>query len=441
MWIAAAALLGAAAAAARDKPGDLPVYTRAAARAVAGGDFYDPADVPSFSYPPALVLAALPLLPLDDFGQRWAWWSLNLFLLGGILWTVKAAVTLALEVASETGESRTAEARRRVWAWGGLTALLAARFVLSPLQYQSHDLILLALLTAGAVWWTRGRDGAAGAACGLAAALKATPLLALPFFLLRRRWRAAAAMTAVGAATTILPDLLFRNPAGGPWVFTWIERFVRPVSAGVAPNVPGAWTRWNPLNQSLTGTLTRLTSAPTEAEHVPVQLILASPGVTRGLTLAAQAAVIAWLAWCGWRPRRDDRPAEPLAATVPPDVTATSDRLTPGLRCLAELSLVLCGMLLLSPMSSTQHFCLLLPGLAVVAARLIMTPRDKTNVLLTAVLLVLGPLPAKDVVGDYAAEVVRSGGGHTACTLLVLWATGRLLIRDRRAMARSVGEH
>ena len=312
--------------------------------------------------------------------------------------------------------------------------------MLSPLQYQSHDLVLLALMTASAVWWTRGANGRAGIAAGVAAACKATPLLALPFFLLRRRPAAAGALLLAAAAATALPDALFPNPAGAPWALTWAGRFVAPVPPGAAPDVDGAWERWNPLNQSLAGTLARLTSDPIKPHHTPVTLWPATPAAARALTLITQAAVLCWLAWCGWRPAANDRPAAPFRDAPFRNADGPPGGLTAGLRCLAELNLVLCGMLLLSPMSSTQHFCFLLPGLAVVAARLVLAPRDGANGLAAAVLLLAGTLPAKDLIGDAPAEAVRSAGGHTLCTLVVLFAGGRLLARDRRAAARAGAE-
>ena len=430
--LAACAALGVALAAVREKPGDFPIYMRAAEQLTAGQSIYDPANERAFSYPPAFALVTLPLVPLSDFARRAAWWGLNLALLGGVLLAVGAAVRPAL-VPGESGDPAEDEARRRMWIWAGLTALLGVRFALSPLAYQSHDLILLALMTTAAVCWTRGRNSRAGAAAGLAAACKATPLLALPFFVLRRRWTAALAMLLAAAAASLAPDALHPDPDGGPWIATWAERFVLKVPLGGAPDVEEAWERWNPLNQSLAGTVARLTSdpRPDRPKHVPVTLWRAPPAAARALTLAAQAAVLLWLAWCAWRPADRDRPAAPFT-----DAAAPPGGLTPGLRCLAELSLILCGMLLLSPMSSTQHFCFLLPGIAVVAARAVLAPGDIWNGAAAVGLLVWGTLPAKDLIGDAACEIVRTAGGHTACTLIVLLATGRLLALDRRA-ARS----
>ena len=409
------------------KPGELPVYMRAAERAVAGESFYSAQDRPAFSYPPAFSLATVPLVPFSDYGRRWVWWALNLVLAGGVVFAVWRLARPSLRGDDEE------HTRRRAWWWGGLTALLSARFLFSPLEYQSHDLILLALLTAAAVWWTRRDDGRAGVAAGLAAACKATPLLVLPFFLLRRRWVASAAMVAALAGATLLPDLLFPNPAGGTWAETWYGRFVARVSVGSAPDVGGAWRTWDPLNQSLTGTLARLTHDPPSENYRDVAAFTPPAGVVKGLTLAAQAAVLLWLVWCGWRRPKNDRPRDPFAAGV--DDVGPHRPLTPGLRCLAELGLALCGMLLLSPMSSTQHFCFLLPAAAVIAARAVRAPSDRVNLAAAAALFLLGTLPARDLIGDGVYEFVRTAGGHTACAIVALLGAGRLLVADRRAAA------
>ncbi|MFH5806419.1 glycosyltransferase 87 family protein [Alienimonas sp. DA493] len=436
LGLLACLLLGGVIAAVRDKPGELPIYMRAAERLWAEQSIYDPADDPAFSYPPAFALVTLPLVPLNDDCRRAAWWGLNLALLGGVLLAVWAAVRPALlgdgNAGADGKESDDRTTRRRLWGWGGLTTVLAGRFVLSPLAYQSHDLILLALMTAAAVCWTRRRNGLAGTAAGLAAAFKATPLLAAAFFLLRRRRSSLLAMALTIPAATFAADALSSNPDRGPWVKTWAERFVLPVAPGTAPDVENAWERWNPLNQSLAGTIARLTSDPStdrlERGGAVVTVRRLPAETAQQITLAAAGLVLLWLAWCAWRPREQDRPAAPFQ-----DAAAPPGGLTAGLRCLSELALTLGGMLLLSPMSSTQHFVFLLPGIAVIAARLVLRPRDLLNDLAAVGLFALGTLPAKDLIGDELSEVIRSAGGYTACTLIVLLACGRLLWKDRRA--------
>ncbi|MEM9701883.1 MAG: hypothetical protein AAF907_05510, partial [Planctomycetota bacterium] len=71
LWaLAVCGLLGAGIAAIREKPGELPVYLRAAQQLTGGDSIYDPANDPAFSYPPAFSLVTIPLLPLSDYCRR-----------------------------------------------------------------------------------------------------------------------------------------------------------------------------------------------------------------------------------------------------------------------------------------------------------------------------------------------------------------------------------
>jgi hypothetical protein len=74
-----------------------------------------------------------------------------------------------------------------------------------PLQF---NLVILFWVTAGFWLLYRENDLAAGAAFGLAAALKALPVIILPYLVLKRRWRAAASMVLAGTALTALPAIL-----------------------------------------------------------------------------------------------------------------------------------------------------------------------------------------------------------------------------------------
>jgi hypothetical protein len=75
------------------------------------------------------------------------------------------------------------------------------------------NLSLLALLLAAFACLRIGRDGWAGVLVATAAAIKAFPILALGYFLYRRRWRASAATVAALAFWLLVIPLPFRSPA------------------------------------------------------------------------------------------------------------------------------------------------------------------------------------------------------------------------------------
>jgi alpha-1,2-mannosyltransferase len=100
-----------------------------------------------------------------------------------------------------------------------LFALLA---VSSPLhtnfQHQNLNVVLLAATGGAARALREGRDTAAGALVGFAAALKAFPALLLAYLALKRRWRALAWGVATTVGLTVLPILRY-GPAGPVGMF------------------------------------------------------------------------------------------------------------------------------------------------------------------------------------------------------------------------------
>ena len=144
---------------------------------------------------PFALLLVLPAALLAD-------WSL---VLAKACWGALGMVALAWSV-YETG--------RR---WGWRPAIGALGVVLFPVHNNFHHLnietLLLALLVATAGDLADGRPARAGVWVGLATALKLFPGLLLPYFALRRQWKALGAGVAVAAAATVAPLLLY-GPRG-----------------------------------------------------------------------------------------------------------------------------------------------------------------------------------------------------------------------------------
>lgn len=377
--------------AARFRPSkELPVYVQGAARLLAGEQIYV-VEPKAMTYPPFFVLPFTLLTPFGEPVQRTLWWAANLGMLIAIVALIGSLIRPSL--AAQRGT-------RVVYAV--VVGLLSAKFVLSPLEHQSHDLIILLLVLLSAYCAASGRSAAAGSLAGIAAACKATPLLLLPYFLWRRMWLAAAAMVCIGAAATLLPDLISPNPAGKLWVQTWIDSFVSKVDVAAAPEVEGAWEAWNSLNQSLVGSVHRwFTTAP--AGRINVAPVVLSARTIRGITLGAQALVLLLIGWATRPVRRA------IAQEVPP-----------GEYFLAHYGLVLCGMLLLSPMSSTPHFSALLVPIAVLVAEAFRQPRNRTAMAGLIVILLFGALSARDLIGRFLADRIQAFGGATLCTIACL---------------------
>lgn len=177
-------------------PGDLSVY-RAAARAVLdGGSPYEVAiNGYGFVYPP---FAALVLAPLGWPGRAAGYWCLSLLSLASLL----AVVWLLLGRLGVTGRER----RSRL-----LPAVALAFLPLSPvagtLLVGNVNILLMGLVLADLLW-ARGRYR--GILIGIAAGIKLTPLIFVPYLLLTGRIRAGVTALlsfagTVGAGVLLLP--------------------------------------------------------------------------------------------------------------------------------------------------------------------------------------------------------------------------------------------
>ena len=239
---------------------ELPVYVTGGERMSRGEAIYQPAtDTKPFSYPPFSALVFVPFAAIPAQWQPAVWFEINfLLLLAALYWLHRWA----------GGQEREIGPPRLGLLWL-IAALLAARHVLSVFENQSHDLLVLLPMVFGAAMWcrvTRRSALGAGIGAGLGAAFKATPLLALELFVLRRSWLGAAALLAAFCVLSWLPDLVFPQQSGEPWIRSWYEINLRGLGLGAAASTEGIWGSHSILNQSLSGTLTRVLSvAPADA--------------------------------------------------------------------------------------------------------------------------------------------------------------------------------
>lgn len=399
-FLIAAAVLACVMPCVRPSRGETGVLALAAQRMIAGEQIYRPEDGAAFTYPPFFTLPFVPLVAFSEPVYRRLWYFSNFCLLGGIVWIVA-------RMCGPVYEDSLRRTGARPWMVGLILAVLSGRFLISPIEYQSHDLIVVFLVLLAVQSTANGRSGSWA---GLAAACKATPALLFPMFVWQRRWRAAAAFAVAALAATLLPDLIYPAADGQLWAVTWYETFVAKVEVGAPASAAGAWVSENHLNQSLAGMLYRWFDLA--GAWGP------GPAVRKLLIAAAQLSVVGFLAWVTWpRPQSDD----------------AAER---AFRRLGEGSALLCGMLLLSPMSSKQHFCALYPPIAFcVVGWLAAGRRDRVLCAALLSLFVCGTLLAKDIAGRRLGNLSLVYGSMTWCTLICLLASGHILVRRARRFA------
>ncbi len=95
-------------------------------------------------------------------------------------------------------------------------------------------------------------------------------------------------------------------------------------------------------------------------------------------------------------------------------------------------AVVVCGMLLLSPMSSKQHFCVLLLPITYCAAHCFFVRRTWLTVGALAVTFLFGTLTAKHLIGRDWGHRVLAAGSLTWITLALLVASALHLCRAQR---------
>src|SRR6516164_3385470 len=157
----------------------------------------------------------------------------------------------------------------------GAGALLWTEPVLRTIYLGQVNLVLLALImwdlcqpdtrlnTGKSRWWK-------GFGTGIAAGIKLTPLIFIPYLLVARKFRQAA-MTCAGFAVTVLLGFVILPSDSGKWWFHGL--FVQGGRTG--------FTGWVG-NQSLDGLITRLAGGVTSAKPawIAVAVLVAATGVT-----------------------------------------------------------------------------------------------------------------------------------------------------------------
>lgn len=373
-------------------------YQRAASRMLAGEPIHRLEPV-AYTYPPAMALLTTPLAGLSAQGALAAWFAVNL-----------AAMCAAGLCAWQLCGAPAVVPAPRPWPailW--LAVLFDVRYFLTPLENTQFDLVIAALLFGGGVQLRRGRNVWGGLLLGAAAACKCTPLLCAPWLLWRGRWRAFLAFVFAAAALSLAPDYLFPQTSGRSYLGDW----QRTVLGNVAQSEAGRWNFSDPLmNQSLGGLLNRIGHDGPLVQASAIESLSAAPldartgEIVRWSYRLLAAALLGVTVWRLGRPRWRSQP--------PDDDQSFAWELAAGL----------CLMLILSPMSSKAHFTVLaLPGL--LAAKWCVERPHWSRWALAGILLLSGPLCARDLLGDGLGNLALYWGltlWHAVALLVLCWS-------------------
>ena len=314
----------------------IPVYVEAARRLLAGEDIYNGI---GYAYPPFMAMIATPFVFLPPLAIRVAFFAMC------ALCTV-IMVRAAWRIAAGPAIDDPQPWGRQEWAIFLFGLLCGGPYILNTFNVQQSDLLIGALLIGGCLQLLHGRQVSGGVLVGLAAACKMTPLLFCPYLLFRRQWVAGILVGAVALAVNLLPNLVSTPPQGGLWLTHWIAGSV---VQGSEQTLGAVSSRMRALtNLSLSGTTHRVINTGLafragrlEMVERPAVEMRTVVGIFLGLAAALGAVSFAALLIAS-------RAAAPPGWPPPTAV---------------EYAIIMCLMLLLSPMSSSAHFnILVLPG-------------------------------------------------------------------------------
>ena len=251
---------------------DLRVYREAALLVDHGGPLYSAhlRHGLGFTYPPFAVLLFMPL----------SWLSLHAAELDSALINIVLTAT-AVHAAMRLGRPA-APARLRgggsTVGWLAAAAALWIEPISTTIGYGQVDLLITVLVLVDLAYLRRTR--VSGIGIGVAAALKLTPLIFIPYLLFTRRGPAAARALGVLAASIVVSFIALRRDA----IAYWGGKFLDFSRVTGARHDAGA----GPTNQSLRGAVMRL--FPTVSDPRAIWLLAALVVAVVGLVIAVRVA-------------------------------------------------------------------------------------------------------------------------------------------------------
>ena len=356
---------------------DFPVYY-SAGQSLLGGrtDLYAPdfalGRVMDYRYPPFFLVALTPLWLVSYPLAAYVWYLLSaLEIAGCVLIVIRTFPAL----------------RKSPRMWILITLATVAYFVM-VLHYGNAHLLAIFLLFASLYLFLRGRDVIGGLLMALAITIKVTPVMLLPYLALKRRWKMLGAVCLFLVLINFLPAAYFGLRTNTELLSNWYRHVVASQDFHEDNG---------PINLSLKGQLRRYFSSVDYSQRVDgdVRYPAVNLGSTSRSTLDQAWLVIVVILFAGvlllvWR-SQDNR-----------GYKAHEDRRL-GVEPAHELSVMLCLMLLVGPLTSKIYFITLLWPVASLASLAVERKTRESRIaivalcVVAAVNLVLPLLPGRSI--------------------------------------------
>jgi hypothetical protein len=362
---------------------DMGPFYSAAARCILRGEAILTC-LPPYPYQPVLAVLFVPLAFLPAVLQRLLWYVICV----GCL-VIVVRLTEAIAERLYPGATR---GQNLFWL-RTIMLVTCGKHFLDVLTYASHDPLSLAIIMYATWALFVGRDALGGFWFGVAAAVRASPLIYLPYLFVKRRWLACLVFVAGLLTISVIPDVLGALRGGHTgYLIDWLGQVVGPALLPGTSSKLVFWDIWNGTNlynQSLRGLINRFATGPVFGLN-PTAILLVVDGVF---------AVVVALLLLG-SPRRKEYVA-------------------------IDTAVLLIAMLALSPMTSRYHYIFVLPAVILATAATIADPRLRkfgTCMLTLSFLLRAGT--SNDIAGQRITDFAYTYGFMPlgAITLYVVFA-------------------
>jgi hypothetical protein len=354
-----------------------------------------------FMYPPscAVMLATANRLGRTGF-------MLALILINSIAWIASVRLSIAA-----TGLRKPAAIALATL----VPVLCVVPFIHDTYLLGQPNLLLLALMLGAAAWLRSGDEFKAGILVGIAAAIKAFPIMAVGYLIYRRKWKASAAVGATLVFLLLIAPLSYRTPKQTiDDLSLWTRGMVLKYDSGTIAQRPERCYSFK--NQSLIALEHRLLRrVPADGESDPfwrVNLVrLDFNGVNAAILLSAMIlGLFSLRAMPMFRPSSDRRSAA------------------------AEWGMTLMLILMFSPLSFNYFFVWLLYPLTYALASAIEAPAGSSDRKLWK--SVFGVAVGLMTLSIAIPKIAQAYGNVLCATILLFAATGFDLIEKRRTRSK-----
>lgn len=278
---------------------------------------------------PFMLMILIPFYALGPVGGSIAWLLLKYLLIVFIFWTT-------IHVVQNNGPPL------HYWALF-LILFLSARVFVSDLTHGNVNIVIGAFVVCALLCSFHRQDFLSGMSIGLAAVLKVTPALFIPYFAYKKKWKSlGGAIAGIIVFCWIIPGLVLGFEFNQQLVMQWYQQMIEPFLSGA----PVGYMQTQHMNQSLTGIFYRfLTDSVAIAKDIQdgtpsasINVLALSQHTVSMLVKLTSIGIVLILAF----------------------ICRTPKNRTKHLGNLGEFALVFLAMLLLSERSWKHHYVLLI---------------------------------------------------------------------------------